>query len=154
MTGPRPADPPPVRKLVRSADFERVLGAPSRARSTHFAVHHLASAPSRPRPSKLSTDHAPVAGKPVDNSLAEAGSLWLGTVVPKRLARRAVTRNLVKRQMRAAVLRHASQLPRGLWVLRLRSAFGTDRFPSAASTALQSALREELESVLQRAAAR
>ena len=48
---------------------------------------------------------------------------WLGTVVPKRHAKRAVTRSLLKRQMRAALLRRDApgQLPlrAGLWVAEI-----------------------------------
>ena len=80
--------------------------------------------------------------------------LWLGTIVPKRHAKRAVTRNLLKRQMRAAVVRHAGTLPQGLWVLRLRTPIDRKQFPSAASDALRSAVRAELDAVLARAASR
>lgn len=80
--------------------------------------------------------------------------MWLGTVVPKRHARRAVTRNLVKRQMRAAVGRHVAALAQGLWVLRLRTPFDRTLYPSATSEALRRAVRAELDQVIQRAAAR
>ena len=76
---------------------------------------------------------------------------WLGTVVPKRHARRAVTRSLLKRQIRAAVERHAPRLPAGLWVVRLRAPFDRTAFPSAASTALRAAARDELDIVFARA---
>ncbi len=69
-------------------------------------------------------------------------ALELGLVVPKRHARRAVTRNLIKRQMREAV-RHR-RLAAGTWVVRLRSAFDPARFSAAASPALRKAAREEL----------
>lgn len=68
---------------------------------------------------------------------------WLGSVVPKRLARRAVTRNLVKRQIRAAFAA-AGGLPPGLWVVRLRAPVDRREFPSASSDALRRVLREEL----------
>lgn len=77
-------------------------------------------------------------------------ALWLGTVVPKRHAKRAVTRSLFKRQMRAAVQRHAEHMPNGLWVLRLRNGFDRQQFSSAASDALRSAVHDELEAMLQR----
>lgn len=77
---------------------------------------------------------------------------WLGAVVPKRHARRAVTRTLLKRQIRDAVARHAEQLPFGLWVVRLRAPFDPRQFPSAASNALRQAARSELDAVLARAA--
>jgi ribonuclease P protein component len=135
---------------VSTADFERVLGARPWARSTHFAVHHLAEQPANVPNSmpadRLSTGGAPAQGTPVDDS----PSLWLGTVVPKRHARRAVTRSLLKRQMRAALDRHATALPHGLWVLRLRAPFDKTRFASAASDALRRAARDELDGLLAR----
>jgi len=146
---------------VRSADFQRVLGVPPCSRSPHFAVHHVAGAPSpvvrpagaAPEPhlsAELSTDGAPERHKPVDDFPVEGW--WLGAVVPKRHARRAVTRSLLKRQIRAAVERHAPRLPAGLWVVRLRAPFDRTAFPSAASTALRTAARDELDVVLARAA--
>jgi len=135
---------------VSTADFERVLGVRPWARSAHFAVHHLAqrpvNAPNTVPADRLSTGDTPLQGAPVDDS----PSLWLGTVVPKRHARRAVTRSLLKRQMRAAMDRHAPALPHGMWVLRLRTPFDKARFASAASDALRRAAREELDHLLAR----
>jgi ribonuclease P protein component len=79
---------------------------------------------------------------------------WLGTVVPKRHARRAVTRNLLKRQMREVVQHQAAHLPPGLWVLRLKAPFDKQQFPSAASAPLRALARGELATLLQRAAQR
>ena len=73
-------------------------------------------------------------------------------MVPKRHARRAVTRSLLKRQIRAAAARHGGALAAGLWVVRLRAPFDRAEFSSAASAALQRAARAELDSVLTRAA--
>lgn len=142
------------RPLLHKADFERLLQTPIRSRSTHFAVHHVAAGPSaparrpaRPEPAELSTGTPPVAPCPVDD-LPPAGPLqghWLGSVVPKRHARRAVTRNLIKRQIRAVVAARAGALPPGLWLVRLRAPFAPQAFPSAASAALRHAAREEIE---------
>jgi ribonuclease P protein component len=77
----------------------------------------------------------------------------MGAVVPKRHARRAVTRSLLKRQMRAAFERQRG-LPGGLWVLRLRAPFDRTRFPSAASNALRRAAQDELDALLADAARR
>jgi ribonuclease P protein component len=94
----------------------------------------------------------------VDESVA---GWWLGLVVPKRHARRSVTRNLLKRQMRAAMAEAVAPsrpptpqapLPPGLWVLRLRAPFDPARFRSAASSALRECARSELMQLLQRAA--
>lgn len=80
--------------------------------------------------------------------------LWLGAVVPKRHARRSVTRSLLKRQIRGAVQRHAEGLAAGLWIVRLRAPFDRAQFPSAASDALRAAARVELDTLLARAARR
>ena len=152
-----------IGRIERSADFERVLGQPSRARSKHFAVHHLMAAPSLPGPgfstrkAELSTGHPPVAHIAVDESTSAEGvtpdatvlaavpsGQWLGCVVPKRHARRAVTRSLIKRQIRAVFADAAGLLPPGLWVVRLRLPVDRKQFPSAASDPLKALVREEL----------
>lgn len=75
--------------------------------------------------------------------------VWsLGLVIPKRHARRSVTRQLIRRQMRAVVT--SRQLAAGDWLLRLRSGFDVRSYPSAASDALRAAVRSELEQLFQR----
>lgn len=168
MSGaPKPAN---LGRLVRSVDFERVLRQRSRAQGAHFALHHLEALPSGPGPGrskagnhKLSTDLEPTLVRSVDDSVASAVSrdspapivarpstIWMGAVVPKRHARRAVTRTLLKRQIYAAVTAQAAALPAGLWVVRLRAGFERAAFPSAASGALRAAARSELEGLLER----
>jgi ribonuclease P protein component len=154
-----------IGRIVRSADFERVLGKPSRARSVHFAVHHLAASPSLPaKPAKrlstdvaeLSTGDAPLVHIAVDDMPPEG--CWLGAVVPKRHAKRAVTRSLLKRQIRQAFSAACAgelptqmpSLPPGLWVVRLRAPFDRKQFPSASSDALRAAAREELATLVSR----
>lgn len=80
-------------------------------------------------------------------------------VVPKRHARRSVTRSLLKRQIRAtfAAARAATGepgLPPGLWVVRLRAPIDRTRFPSAASEALRLTMRSELQAAWQQAVRR
>jgi ribonuclease P protein component len=163
-------EPAILGRLVRSVDFERVLRQRSRAQGAHFALHHLMSLPSGPGPGrekarsrKLSTELEPTMVRSVDDSPESApqelastlspaalSGLWLGAVVPKRHARRAVTRTLLKRQIYAAVTARAAALPAGLWVVRLRAGFERTAFPSAASTALRDAARTELDGLLER----
>lgn len=149
-----------IGRIVRSADFESVLGLRSRVSSNHFAVHYLAAKPSQPakpprllstRKAQLSTGDAQVIHNPVDVLPLEGA--WLGAVVPKRHAKRAVTRSLLKRQIRAA-FNDLPELPAGLWVVRLRSAFDRKLFPSAASDALRLAACEELSALVGRVLAR
>ena len=91
------------------------------------------------------------AGIQVSKTLAQAtDGFWLGMVVPKRHAKRSVTRSLMKRQIRAVIAGTSAALSGGLWVVRLRAPFDRAVFPSAASTALQAAVRAELDQLLQR----
>lgn len=96
---------------------------------------------------KLSTDLEVLMPEPVDK-FSPPAAVWFGAVVPKRLARRAVTRALFKRQIRAAFQRHATALPRGLWLVRLRRPFAVADFVSASSSALAAAARHELDDLL------
>ena len=144
-----------IGRLVHTADFERVLATPPRSRSAHFAMHHVMDAPSRaagrrptPISEELSTDLLHAGAVTVDNL---AGRHWLGCVIPKRHARRSVSRNLLKRQIRAAMTMHASGLLPGLWLVRLRSPFAAAQFVSAASVALRDAARDELQQLFTRA---
>lgn len=82
----------------------------------------------------------------------------LGLVLPKKQARRSVTRSLLRHQAREALRRHgeaarvACHLETELdgWVLRLRAPFDRQQFPSAASEALNAAVRAELEELWSR----
>jgi ribonuclease P protein component len=145
-------------RLVESSDFERVLGSRSRASTVHFAVHHLsaladvqAGASAGRATGELSTIPDASGEGPVDDLPLEP-LRRLGAVVPKRHARRAVTRSLLKRQIYAAGGRHAAALGHGLWIVRLRAPFDRARFKSAASAALTVTARAELEALFLAAA--
>lgn len=81
-------------------------------------------------------------------SVPAAVQVRLGLVVPKRHARRAVTRTLVKNQLRAGLRRRLAELVPGDWVLRLRAPIDRKRFPSARSEALACLLHDEIERLL------
>ena len=153
----------PLARLVTAADFERVLATRSQAGSAHFAAHHVGGSPAMKAPAspalaspKLSTIGGQAIAQPVEDFSVEAPAarVWIGAVVPKRHARRAVTRTLIKRQIYAATARLLDRLAPGLWIVRLRAPFDRARFPSAASSALQREARSELEALLIAAAAR
>lgn len=150
--------------MLSSADFEKALSVRPCARTEHFAVHHvpppaLAKKAKSVGKQNLSTGTAPIQGEAVCESEASGSILVLdqriaelGMVVPKRNARRSVTRNLVKRHIRAAFceeLRHA-RLAAGAWIVRLRSPLDKKRFLSASSDLLADAVRVELADLLQR----
>jgi ribonuclease P protein component len=156
-----------IGRLLQAADFKRLLAVPPAFRSAHFAVHHLvetpvrsAYVPKKSRSSELSTAHQESCPQPVEDSREsphqespdEGIPRWVGCVVPKRHARRAVTRNLIKRQIYAAAGRVESALPEGMWLVRLRHPYASTAYPSAASDALRAAVRLELDRLLVKAA--
>ncbi len=114
-------------RLRQRAQFQAVLSSPALVHSAHFALHGIPTAP------QLGPRGAP---------LFPGCGTWLGVVVPKRWARRAVTRNALKRQIYA--VEREQPLPAGAWVVRLKRAFPTTEFPSATSPALRRAVRQEL----------
>jgi ribonuclease P protein component len=168
---------------LKSADFQRALGTRPVARTAHFSLHvlpRLEPAVVRPRAAaagpvplaappatqvagaELSTGPTEEVGVLVDDLAAGAkpeGPNWrLGLVLPKKQARRSVTRSLMRHQAREAFRRHA---PRVLaagrhgcevdgWVVRLRAPFDRQQFPSAASEALSAAVRQELDELWSR----
>ena len=71
-------------------------------------------------------------------------AVWLGAMVPKRWARRAVTRNTIKRQIYTVGATFEARLPQAAHVVRLRSAFDRKQFVSASSDQLKQAVRAEL----------
>jgi ribonuclease P protein component len=148
-----------VGRLIHRADFEGLMSSPVLSRSAHFALHHAARPPSagarqsrQAASGELSTDLS--AGGPVnvDKSLGlpalRPGAIWAGAMIPKRHARHAVTRNLLKRQVRQAFARHAAALPAGLWLVRLRQPFVAAQFVSAGSQRLAEAARGELDTMI------
>lgn len=115
-----------MQRLKTRAQFQAVLACETVARSAHFALHRLM----------------------LDDTATEA---QLGAMVPKRWARRAVTRNAIRRQMYAVGAAFEPRLGRTAHVVRLRSTFDRARFVSATSEPLKRAVRAELEQLFQRA---
>ena len=112
------------------------------SRTPHFALHRT----------RLDAPTAPPTGPGSDGSKALfavheaiAHEPWMGVLLPKRWAKRAVTRNAIKRQIYAVSQDFESQLPPAAHVVRLRSAFDRKQFISAESTLLKQAVRAELQ---------
>jgi ribonuclease P protein component len=113
-----------VQRLKTRAQFQAVMAAGIVARTAHFALHRMP---------------------------LEAEEPHVGVVLPKRWAKRAVTRNTIKRQVYS--VSEAAQLSSAAYVVRLRVAFDRAQFVSATSDALKRAVRSELLQLFQRAAA-
>ena len=81
-----------------------------------------------------------------------SGGQKLGALVPKRWAKRAVTRNAVKRQIFAVVSQYQSKLnSEQAMVIRLRREIKKTDFKSARSTELVKKVKTELHELLDKA---
>jgi ribonuclease P protein component len=84
-------------------------------------------------------------------ALFAVDGVWLGAMVPKRWAKRAVTRNTIKRQIYQVIQAFEPRFPQAAHVVRLRSGFDRKVFVSATSDQLKHAVRTELEQLFDRA---
>jgi ribonuclease P protein component len=80
----------------------------------------------------------------ISSPLFPVSGTWLGAMVPKRWAKRAVTRNAIKRQIYNVSQQFEPSLKAAAHVVRLRSTFDRTLFLSATSDALKAAVRAEL----------
>ena len=122
--------------------FQAVLAGSKLASTAHFVVHYLA-----PEQWILASDTR-AARSNLRKPLFSHSDVWLGPLIPKRLAKRAVTRNAIKRQIFNVVRDFESVLPLGAYVVRLRTEFVRKQFPSASSESLKQAVRVELGHLL------
>ncbi len=128
------------------------------SRTPHFALHRMplakAAAPEHAEPAtegRVSTaPTAPTSEGP--EALFAVRDTWIGALVPKRWAKRAVTRNAIKRQIYTVSQALSPPLPQAAHVVRLRSAFDRKQFISATSEVLKRAVRAELQDLFTGAA--
>jgi len=114
------------------------------SRTPHFALHRLPlDAPPAESPAGPGSF-----GSPAPFAVQDA---WIGALVPKRWARRAVTRNAIKRQIYTVSAALTPPLPPAAHVVRLRTAFDRQQFVSATSEPLKQAVRGELQELFARA---
>jgi len=128
-----------VRRLQTRPQFQTVLSGVVVAKSSHFALHCL---------DLLSFEGQALGTSPTDFEPV------IGALIPKRWAKRAVTRNAIKRQIFHVVQDFESLLAGCACVVRLRHAFDRTRFASASSSALKEAVRSELLGLFSAASSR
>lgn len=119
-----------MQRLKSRRQFQAVLAGGTLARTPHFALHRVAI-------DAATTDNP-------EQPLFASSDVWVGAMVPKRWAKRAVTRNAIKRQVYTVSQDFASSLTVAAHVVRLRSSFDRKHFVSATSEVLKSAVRSEL----------
>jgi len=159
-----------VQRLKTRAQFQAVLAGSTVSRTAHFALHRTGLDAPVPAPAGKKAPHAGQQAERSAGSVGPAaqersadavtgpgsekgpkalfvvrGEPWIGAMVPKRWAKRAVTRNAIKRQIYTVIQDFEAQLPAAAHVVRLRSGFDRKQFVSATSDALKSAVRAELQ---------
>jgi ribonuclease P protein component len=127
---------PVAARLRDKAQFQLGLDQTVVARSAHFALH--ASNPQN------ATDQT--AGSA---SMSQGPSHLIGAMIPKRWAKRAVTRNAIRRQIYQAWSEWLGRLPAGVHVVRLKNGFPSSQFQSATSPALKAVVRQELNQLFE-----
>jgi ribonuclease P protein component len=148
-----------LQRLKTRAQFQAVLAGATVARSEHFALHRKLLTVRAPAPALQTGPSIGAAGFPASipsekavDSTTEAGSpdlfrgarLWLGAMVPKRWAKRAVTRNAIKRQIYSISVDFSPVRHPAAFVVRLRRDFSRKEYPSASSDRLKHDVRAEL----------
>ena len=125
-----------LQRLTTRTQFQAVMAGDTVSRTAHFVLHRLALHAAAPAPTRAGLTPAPLFPVPQP---------WLGAVIPKRWARRAVTRNTLKRQIYAVAQDYTDRLPVAAHVVRLRAGFDRQQFTSAKSAVLKQAVRAELQ---------
>ncbi len=138
-----------VQRLKTRPQFQAALAGGTVSRTPHFALHRLNLAPPKDIPLAIASvsGSAPLP----EHALFGLFDVWLGAMVPKRWARRAVTRNAIKRQIYHVSECFVDRLPLAAHVVRLRATFDRQQFISATSEPLKLAVREELLQLFERA---
>lgn len=127
-----------MQRLKTRPQFQAVLAGPAIARTAHFALHRTGL------DSPLQDSKGPHSETGLAVALFPARRVWVGAMAPKRWAKRAVTRNVIKRQIYNVSTCFESTLPVAAYLVRLRAGFDKATFISATSDALKAAVREEL----------
>lgn len=136
-----------MQRLKTRAQFQAVLAGATVARSEHFALHR-SELPSCDKgvagvlASELS-EKAEITEKKLQ-PLFPLLDLWIGAMVPKRWAKRAVTRNAIKRQIYTVCADFSPKQRQAAFVVRLRRDFSRKVYVSASSDQLKQAVRTEL----------
>jgi ribonuclease P protein component len=134
-----------VQRLKTRAQFEAAMAGGTISRTPHFVLHRASL-------DAQSKSTGPEQQEPRQVLFVVTDEPWIGAVLPKRWAKRAVTRNGIRRQIYSVSAAFEPRLPAAALVVRLRLDFARKDFPSAWSDALKLAVRSELRQLFERAA--
>ena len=127
-----------MQRFKTRAQYKTVQGGELVAKSSHFALHRV----------KLDSALAVIFPHPPSSLFPDNGG-WLGAMAPKRCAKRAVTRNAIKRQIYIVSPSLLSDFAQAAYLVRLRREFSRKDYPSAWSATLKNAVRTELLVLMQ-----
>ena len=140
-------------RLKTRPQFQAVLASPVVAKTEHFALHRRAL-DMGVKTLGLAADLAAAPGHDAKTlSLFSGQDVWVGAMVPKRWAKRAVTRNAIKRQIYSVSAAYLNDSAAAAFLIRLRGEFSRKEFASALSEPLKAAVRAEVVTLMQRGAA-
>lgn len=140
-----------MQRLKTRPQFQATMAGGTVARTEHFALHRLALDAGGAAPFVLVAADARKDGTRAAALFDRTDEAWVGAMVPKRWARRAVTRNAIKRQIYNVAAGFEPCLLQAAHVVRLRAAFDRKQFVSASSDLLKQAVRVELLQLFERA---
>ena len=143
-----------MQRLKTRAQFQAAMAGGIVSRTAHFALHRLVLEAGGAAVAQPSTGPGSLPSGQEPQALFGVPGPWLGAMAPKRWARRAVTRNAIKRQIYAVAAAFEPHLPPAAFVVRLRAAFDRKQFVSASSEPLKQAVRAELQQLFAYAARR
>ena len=126
-----------MQRLQTRPQFQAVLAGKVIAKTEHFALH-------RNRLDVVALS-AP--------ALFPVPDVWIGAMVPKRWAKRAVTRNAIKRQIYTVSAVFSPLYPQAAFLVRLRKEFSRKEFVSATSAQLKEVVRAEVTALMNAGAA-
>ena len=109
-------------------EFQTVMSSSTNSRATYFSLH--------------SCDKAVVIR--TENSNTNKEQILFGALVPKRFAKRAVTRNSIKRQIRSVLSEQTKLSEKKAYVVRLHKDLKSLNLKSANSEVLKEIIRKDL----------
>lgn len=139
-----------MQRLKTRAQFQAVLAGVVIAKTVHFALHrNQLDAPAVVGKAGKVDKAVPSGQADRPAGLFPQQDMWIGAMVPKRWAKRAVTRNAIKRQIYAVSNELCMPYPHLAFVVRLRCGFAKNKFPSAVSDLLRQVVRAELQALME-----
>jgi ribonuclease P protein component len=140
-----------VQRLKTRPQFQAVLAGSVVARTEHFVLHRNSllplEAPALQATPETAQDKKPGQGFTA-RPLFPVPDVWIGAMVPKRWAKRAVTRNAIKRQIYTVSVDLLHNYPQAAFLVRLRREFSRKEFVSATSVQLNEAVRAEVTALM------